>query len=226
MTRRKLAKVAVIASLLAGCGGGGGGKPTTESDFCAQKADAECQVTDQCVTTKDACKAQRMTMCTAFVADAKASKKRVFVPGNIGNCINKTKNVYSKTAPITPTEMADMNEACNYVFQGDGEVRLQRQGHLRQGLLRAVEERDDDLRQPGRHMPDRAVLHGERFGREGLHAEGRERRRLQRRGALPREPALQRRELRGARGRGRRVHVQRRLLVGRSLLRSVCGQQV
>jgi len=114
----------VIAGLLAGCGGGGGGKPTTESDFCAQKADAECQVTDQCVTTKDACKAQRMTMCTAFVADAKASKKRVFVPGNIGNCINKTKNVYSKTAPITPTEMADMNEACNYVFQGDGEVNV------------------------------------------------------------------------------------------------------
>src|SRR6266498_480235 len=124
MTRRTLAQLAAIAGLLAGCGGGGSSKPLTESDFCSQKADAECQVTDQCVTEKDACKAKRMTTCTAFVAQAKASGKRVFVPGNIGNCINKTKNVYAKTTEITPSEMADVNDACNYVFQGDGEVNV------------------------------------------------------------------------------------------------------
>src|SRR5437763_16499777 len=105
MTRRKLARVAAIAGLLAGCGGGGSSKPLTESDFCAQKADAECQVTDQCVTEKDACKPKRMTACMMFVAQAKASGKRVFVPGNVGTCVNKTKTYYAKTAPITVSDM-------------------------------------------------------------------------------------------------------------------------
>ena len=128
MTRRQLAQVAVrtvaITGLLAGCGGGGAGKQPTESDFCAQKADAECQVTDRCVTTKDDCKADRMAVCTAFVAAAKSNGKRVFVTGNIGGCISKTMAVYAKTSPITPKDLADMDDVCQYVFQGDGEVNV------------------------------------------------------------------------------------------------------
>jgi hypothetical protein len=128
MTRRKLARAATIVGmgvgLLAGCGGGGGGKPLTESDFCAKKADAECQVTDRCVTTKDACKADRLTVCTAFIAAAKADGKRLFVPGNVDACINKTQSVYAKTAPITPTDLADMDDVCQYVFQGKGAVNV------------------------------------------------------------------------------------------------------
>jgi hypothetical protein len=122
MTMRKLVQAAAMAGLLAGCGGGGSSKPLTETDFCNQKAEAECQVSDRCVTDKDACKADRMTVCTMFVADAKASGTRFFTEGNVSNCINKTKSVYAKTAPITPTDMNDVSDACNYVFQGKAKV--------------------------------------------------------------------------------------------------------
>ena len=122
MTMRKLVRAAAITGLLAGCGGGGSSKPLTETDFCNQKADAECQVSDRCVTDKDACKTDRMAVCTAFVSDAKASGTRFFTEGNVGNCINKTKSVFAKTAPITPTDMADVNDACSYVFQGKAKL--------------------------------------------------------------------------------------------------------
>ena len=124
MTRRTLAQVAAMAGLLAGCGGGGGGKPLTETVFCERKADAECQVTDRCVTTKDACIADRKQVCDAFRDAAKANGKRFFVPGNVDACINKTKSVYAKTAPITPTDLADMDDVCQYVFQGKGKVDM------------------------------------------------------------------------------------------------------
>jgi hypothetical protein len=122
MMMRKLGRVAAVVGLLAGCGGGGSSKPLTETDFCNQKAAAECQVSDRCVTDKDACKADRMAICTAFVADAKASGTRFFTEGNVSNCINKTTSVYAKTAPITPTDTNDMNDACNYVFQGKAKL--------------------------------------------------------------------------------------------------------
>ena len=122
MTRRKLVRVVAITGLLAGCGGGGGGKPITETDFCNQKAEQECQVSARCVTDTDACKADRMAACTAFGTAAKASGTRFFESGNVGNCISKTQSVYAKTAPITPTDTADMNDACNYVFQGKAKV--------------------------------------------------------------------------------------------------------
>ena len=51
--------------------------------------------------------------------------KRVFVAGNIGACISKTKAVYAKTSPITPTDLADIDDVCNYVFQGNGEVNVE-----------------------------------------------------------------------------------------------------
>ena len=117
MTRRKLARVAAIAGLLAGCGGGGGGKPVTESDFCSQKAEAECQVSDDCLADAAACKSQRTGFCMTFASAAKSSGKRVFKPENIGTCVDRTKNAYAKTS-ISPTELSDIDDACNYVFQG------------------------------------------------------------------------------------------------------------
>jgi hypothetical protein len=127
MTGRKLAQAAAMAAAIAGagsglfvgCGGGGGNKPLTESDFCAQKAEAECVVADSCLNDANKCKSQRMAVCTQFVTDAKASNKRFFVAGNVGDCINKTKAAYAKPT-ITPTDMATMDDACNYVFQGKG----------------------------------------------------------------------------------------------------------
>jgi hypothetical protein len=131
MNGRNLARAAAIvttiagaaAGLFLGCGGGGGGKMLTEADFCAQKADAECVVTDKCLTDKTACTTQRLAMCMAFVTDAKRSGMRNFVASNIGDCINKTKAAYAKPT-ITPADMATMNDACNYVFQGKGMVNL------------------------------------------------------------------------------------------------------
>jgi hypothetical protein len=124
MTGRKLARFAAMFGLLAGCGGGGSSTPITESAFCEQKADAECQVTDRCGSTKAACTAERMALCTAFASAAKASGKRFFVAANVGTCINKTTAVYAKTSAITPADTADIDDACNYVFQGTGEVQI------------------------------------------------------------------------------------------------------
>jgi len=120
MTRRTLAQVAAIAGLLAGCGGGGSSKPITESDFCAQKAEAECQVSDDCLTDPMTCKTKRTSLCNMFGADAKAPpSKRVFKADNIGLCIDRTKNAYAKTSAISPQELADINDACSWVYQGD-----------------------------------------------------------------------------------------------------------
>jgi hypothetical protein len=122
MTARRLAQVAAIAGLFVGCGGGGGGTPLTETEFCKQKAEAECVVTDRCVTSKTDCEADRRAVCTQFIGTAKANGKRLFVAGNVGACINKAKSVYGKASAITPTELADLDDVCNYVFQGKGKV--------------------------------------------------------------------------------------------------------
>ncbi|HXT99874.1 MAG TPA: hypothetical protein VN903_02715 [Polyangia bacterium] len=98
--------------------------PLTEADFCAMKAAAECQVADRCVTDKDACLTARTKICTMFAAQAKASGKRMFVADNVAVCISKTQALYAKTSPITPAELADMSDACQYVFQGNGRVNV------------------------------------------------------------------------------------------------------
>jgi hypothetical protein len=122
MTRRKLARraamVPMVLGLLAGCGGGGNGKPLTEADFCLQVADAECQVSDDCLNDPMACKTERKEACETFSADATASRKRTFKAGNVGLCVDRTKAAYAKTAPISPKELADIADACNYVYQG------------------------------------------------------------------------------------------------------------
>src|SRR6185295_20238083 len=127
-TRTWLGRAARAASLamtmamaMTGCGGGGGSTPLTEDQFCTQKAAKECQVTDRCgLQTKDGCLAQRKAACLAFAAASKVAP-RVFHPENVGNCVNKTGTVYAKST-ITPSDLADMNDACNSVFRGDVEM--------------------------------------------------------------------------------------------------------
>jgi hypothetical protein len=111
--------LAVTSVGLSACGGGGSA-PLSEDDFCSQKADKECIVTDLCSSDKDDCKAARKTACLSWVASIKAvpNTPREFVPANIGACINKTDSVYKKTV-IKPADLADMDDVCNYVFQGD-----------------------------------------------------------------------------------------------------------
>jgi len=127
MTGKNLFGAAVLTTLTLGLGlgcGGGGGTPVTEASFCMRKAEAECQVSDRCVSEKAACLAERMMLCTQFASAAKASGKRMFTPGSVDACINKTRSVYSKTGAITPQELADTLDLCNYVFQGIGEVQI------------------------------------------------------------------------------------------------------
>jgi len=102
-----------------GCGGGGSSTPITEDQFCASKAEKECVVTARCGTaTPDACKMQRKAVCTA-VANASKTAPRVFHPENVNSCLNTTNTVYTKASAITPAELADMDDKCAYVFQGN-----------------------------------------------------------------------------------------------------------
>jgi hypothetical protein len=89
------------------------------ADFCSQRADAECQVASRCgaTLTKDACTTQRTTVCLNWAGSI--ASPRVFTTGNIANCVNMAKSVYGKTSPITPTDLANLDDACNYVFQGN-----------------------------------------------------------------------------------------------------------
>ena len=107
--------LAVMALTGQSCGGGGG-KPLTIADFCSQKADKECQVTTKCVTTAADCKTQRVAACMEFAQTADTDV-RDFRPENVQACIDKTNSVYAKST-ITPTGMADLDDTCNYVFQG------------------------------------------------------------------------------------------------------------
>ncbi|HEX4403607.1 MAG TPA: hypothetical protein VH560_02185 [Polyangia bacterium] len=101
---------------LAACGGGSS-TPLTVSDFCLQKATAECNgVAGLCsITTKD-CETTREAACMSFVATVNVAP-RVFVPGNVAACVNKTKSVYAESL-IKPADLDAVADVCNYVFQG------------------------------------------------------------------------------------------------------------
>src|SRR4029079_12232538 len=85
-------------------------------DFCTQKAEKECQVTTKCVTSATDCKTARKAKCMTFAATA-MTDVRMFRPENVPPCIDKVNSVYSK-ATITPTDLTEMDDVCNYVFQG------------------------------------------------------------------------------------------------------------
>jgi hypothetical protein len=109
----------LIGMLAAGCGGGGKSTPLTIGDFCNQKATEECKAAVKAcvVVTMDACMTERTAACTQFATNAAVSP-RVFTQANVGNCISKTRSAYGKTT-ITPKDFADVDDACNFVFQGN-----------------------------------------------------------------------------------------------------------
>jgi hypothetical protein len=112
--------LAAVVLVFVGCGGGGG-KPPTETEFCAQLAEAECQVSDRCFVDEDDCQTERKALCMTAATAAKVGGPRVFTPGNMGACINKAKSIYGQTGPITPMQMNETLDLCNWVFQGDVE---------------------------------------------------------------------------------------------------------
>ena len=109
----------LLALAAAATCGGGSSKPVTPGDFCNQKATAECQVASQCgsTLTMSNCVAERTTVCTQFGSAIQAP--RVFTPGNVGNCINNVKSVFAKTTAILATDLAKVDDVCNYVYQGN-----------------------------------------------------------------------------------------------------------
>jgi hypothetical protein len=126
MTRREAAQPAgsvlacLVLTTLVGAGCGGSSKPKTVDDFCKEKVTAECQkVATKCVSSVDTCVANRLSLCHDFAAQAQASGTRNFIPGNIGNCVSKTESVYGKNGAITPADLDSVDEACNWVFQGN-----------------------------------------------------------------------------------------------------------
>ena len=106
--------------LFAGCKGGGSSAPPTTADFCTQYAAAICQISTNCGVPLATCTAHPESVCEALAASATADGMRVFTPGNVSDCINKLHAAYSSTNPITPSTMASIDLACNYVFQGKG----------------------------------------------------------------------------------------------------------
>jgi hypothetical protein len=110
---------ACVSLWIPGCGGGGSSTPITVGAFCQQKADKECQVTTRCGNaTPSACSLQRVAVCMAF-ANAATVAPRVFHPENVNACVNKTNSVYTKATAILPSDLADLDDVCNYVFQGN-----------------------------------------------------------------------------------------------------------
>ena len=62
-------------------------------------------------------------MCTQFASAAKASGKRVFTPGNVGACIDKTTiGLRQDGGDHAHGAWRTCYDACNYVFQGNGET--------------------------------------------------------------------------------------------------------
>jgi hypothetical protein len=127
MTASKYFRAARFALLLPlvtlGCSGGGSGSPETLTQFCSDYAAAICQIAvNPCGLSMDACTTYQTGQCMAMASAATTGTKRVFTPGNTGDCINKLKSAFGSTNPITPATTASINLACQYVFQGPGKT--------------------------------------------------------------------------------------------------------
>jgi hypothetical protein len=118
MKRRFRFGGACLALLVVGCGGGGSSAPPTMSDFCKQLAQAECSKVNCAGSAPEPCETNRTASCLAWATAVTAGNVRQFTPANMNDCINRSRTAYSSTNPITPQTLADIDRACNYVFQG------------------------------------------------------------------------------------------------------------
>lgn len=116
----------LLAAIGVSCGGGD--SPLTESDFCAQKADRECEaVRTRCVSMASDCKTVRKVTCQEFAARQQMQPSvadRPFRPEFAQDCLNKTSETY-KQPTVTPADRLVMELACARVFSGkkkDGDI--------------------------------------------------------------------------------------------------------
>jgi hypothetical protein len=112
--------LALVMAGLSSCGGGGAAKTITTEDFCDDKAAAECSgAAPHCGNNESKCKTARKAVCLTAV-DAAMVGQRKFTAANISLCISQSTNVYKSMTAISPTQLNMMDDACAYVFQGNG----------------------------------------------------------------------------------------------------------
>lgn len=90
--------------------------PSTDA-FCAGKAEAECKAgAAVCGATIDACKAKRVSVCTAG-ASAATGQGGTYRPQNAEKCINETTTLYESKV-VDPEKEKTVDETCKRVFAG------------------------------------------------------------------------------------------------------------
>jgi hypothetical protein len=123
MNTRTLSKamlLGLLAPVMAASCGGKSSAPLMTSDFCSMWSDAVCQISASCGAslTTSACATQAEALCMAQAAKATAGGVRTFTVANIGTAVAAARTVFAKTTPITPTDLANVENTAEYVFQG------------------------------------------------------------------------------------------------------------
>jgi hypothetical protein len=110
--------VGVSAVIAAACSSSSADKYGSTESFCAALADEECQSAAACAVPKEKCTAHRQDLCNASAATAIAEGRK-YTSGNVQPCIDKAHKYYDAThVPLTPTELAEIDEKCGRVFEG------------------------------------------------------------------------------------------------------------
>ncbi len=87
------------------------------SAFCAALANEQCQIAAACAVPKDNCTMARKALCAEVAARLPANRQ--YTAGNAPACIDKTHAYYAADhVPLTPTEVAELDDACGRVFSG------------------------------------------------------------------------------------------------------------
>jgi len=124
---------AMVGVFAAGCAGS---TPVSVSQFCNQKAEAECgYVVSVCGATdsltQSACVSARTSDCLTDASNATSSGQRTFNPNNISACLNAITSAYgslkqgvNETALYsdisgTPTDTTTADYLCESVFEGN-----------------------------------------------------------------------------------------------------------
>jgi hypothetical protein len=93
-------------------------KYPTYDAMCTDVATQECQVAGNCGIDATKCATQRKQVCLAAAAAAITTGGRSYTAGRAEDCVNKTKEVYAKSPPLTPTDLAAVADTCGRVYAG------------------------------------------------------------------------------------------------------------
>ncbi|MDZ4693970.1 MAG: hypothetical protein SGI86_02405 [Deltaproteobacteria bacterium] len=112
-----LASVLIFTDI--GCGGGGSSAPRSETDFCVEKAEHECEtLLSKCSFPEATCVTARTAACTNVLAPSQRSTVRAFNERNISDCTRAIDSTLSKDS-ISPAEWQKLTDACSRVWSGN-----------------------------------------------------------------------------------------------------------